>query len=372
MKTKYNPNKHHRRSIRLKGYNYAQAGRYFVTFCVKDREHFFGEIINDEMYLNDAGIMIEKWYLELENKFPKIRCHEYVVMPNHFHAIVQIVNGADDDPNVSGILGESNVSGILGESNVSGILGESNVSGILGEHIGSPLPHSPEMSDEPNITNSPIASDGRGEPMCSPDASDEPNITNSSEALNGRGEPMCSPDASDESNITDSSQALNGRDEPMCSPETSDEPNITNYPNISDATNFLKTNNSHIEQGRHAGLPLQSLPQSSNEQGRHIGLPQQPSTEQSRHIGLPHQSPQQKPILGEHKDSPLWEVVQWFKTMSTNEYIRGVKTLNWERFNGKLWQRNYYEHIIRNDESCEKIATYIINNPKNWKDDILR
>ena len=54
------------------------------------------------------------------------------------------------------------------------------------------------------------------------------------------------------------------------------------------------------------------------------------------------------PIEGEHAGSPLHRVVQWFKTITTNEYIRGVKTLGWQPFNGKLWQRNYYEHIIRN------------------------
>jgi REP element-mobilizing transposase RayT len=62
---------------------------------------------------------------------------------------------------------------------------------------------------------------------------------------------------------------------------------------------------------------------------------------------------------------------EWFKTMVTNEYIRGVKTLNWQPFNKKLWQRNYYEHIIRNDNSYQNISNYIINNPAKWQDDVL-
>lgn len=74
-------------------------------------------------------------------------------------------------------------------------------------------------------------------------------------------------------------------------------------------------------------------------------------------------------ILGEHKGSPLYRVVQWFKTMSTNEYIRGVKTLGWISFNGKLWQRNYYEHIIRNEISYYRISEYIRNNPAKWAAD---
>jgi hypothetical protein len=74
-------------------------------------------------------------------------------------------------------------------------------------------------------------------------------------------------------------------------------------------------------------------------------------------------------IEGEHVGSPLHRVVQWFKTMTTNEYIRGVKTLGWQPFNGKLWQRNYWEHIIRNEQSYQTISEYIINNPSKWNDD---
>jgi REP element-mobilizing transposase RayT len=57
--------------------------------------------------------------------------------------------------------------------------------------------------------------------------------------------------------------------------------------------------------------------------------------------------------------------------MTTNEYIRGVKNLNWEPFDKKLWQRNYWEHIVRDENSYFKITNYIINNPMNWKEDIL-
>ena len=78
-----------RKSIRLKGYDYTQAGMYFITFCCQNRKHFFGKIVNKELQLNEAGKMIEKWYLELENKFPDVTCGEFVVMPNHFHCILQ-------------------------------------------------------------------------------------------------------------------------------------------------------------------------------------------------------------------------------------------------------------------------------------------
>ena len=69
--------------------------------------------------------------------------------------------------------------------------------------------------------------------------------------------------------------------------------------------------------------------------------------------------------------SPLHRVVQWFKTMTTNEYIRGVKTQKWQPFDGTLWQRNYWEHIIRDEKSYQNITEYIINNPVNWEKDKL-
>ena len=67
--------------------------------------------------------------------------------------------------------------------------------------------------------------------------------------------------------------------------------------------------------------------------------------------------------------SPLYRVVQWFKTMTTNEYRRGVKNSGWQPFDGKLWQCNYYEHIIRNEKSYHNITNYIINNPVKWGED---
>ena len=61
----YNPNIHHRRSIRLKGYDYSKAGLYFITICVQNRDCLFGNVANDETILNDAGQMVVEWYYEL-------------------------------------------------------------------------------------------------------------------------------------------------------------------------------------------------------------------------------------------------------------------------------------------------------------------
>ncbi|MCT8841831.1 transposase, partial [Glaesserella parasuis] len=71
------------------------------------------------------------------------------------------------------------------------------------------------------------------------------------------------------------------------------------------------------------------------------------------------------------KSPSLFSIIQWFKTMTTNHYIRNVKENNWAYFNKRLWQRSYYEHIIRNEKSYIEICEYIQNNPLNWQLDKL-
>ena len=76
-----------------------------------------------------------------------------------------------------------------------------------------------------------------------------------------------------------------------------------------------------------------------------------------------------RPDGGAHAGAPLHKIVQWFKTMTTNEYLRGVKQYGWPRCAGRLWQRGYYEHIIRNEKSLNLIREYIASNPLCWPSD---
>ena len=231
----YNPEIHHRRSIRLKGYDYASEGLYFVTICTQNRECLFGEIKNDEMMLNDAGRMVEKWYLKTQDKVPDIVCHEMVIMPNHFHCIWENV-------------------GLHGAS-----------------AVGADLRVRP-----------------------------------------------------------------------------------------------VENNDGHINEGTHIGNGNTRMIL----EGAHIGNENTQLILEGAHIGAPLRDPVlDKTELGTHTGSPLSMVVRWFKTMSTNEYIRGVNELGWTPFERKLWQRNYYEHIIRDDASLLNIAYYIENNAANWQDD---
>jgi putative transposase len=193
---RFDPEKHNRRSIRLRGYDYAQAGAYFVTICTQGRECLFGQVVNGEMRLNDAGRMVERWWAELGNKYPTVIPDLCVVMPNHFHGIVVI-------------------------------------------------------TDAPAA---PVGADLRVSPGPGADTGE----------------------------------------------------------------------------GADTGAPLREPT------GSAPGIP---------------------------------KIVQWFKTMTTNEYIRGVKNLGWMSYPGRLWQRNYYEHVIRDGESLGHIRRYIVDNPAQWAND---
>src|SRR5216684_6315025 len=92
------PIKQRRRAIRLKDYDYKQAGAYFVTICTQERACLFGVIRDGKIWLNDAGRTIEQWWFELHHKFPMVETDEFVIMPNHFHGVVIITDvsvGAD-------------------------------------------------------------------------------------------------------------------------------------------------------------------------------------------------------------------------------------------------------------------------------------
>jgi putative transposase len=105
---KYNPEKHHRRSIRLKGYDYTQAGMYFVTICIWQRECLLGNVVgtdlpissnNDNdinqptpMYteLSRYGQVVQYNWNILAKKFSNVQLDEFVIMPNHIHGIIQL------------------------------------------------------------------------------------------------------------------------------------------------------------------------------------------------------------------------------------------------------------------------------------------
>jgi putative transposase len=88
---KYNPDHHHRRSIRLPEYDYSQSGIYFVTICTYQKQCLFGDIENGKMFLNQIGKIVREEWLKSAQIRREIELDEWVIMPNHLHGIVMIV-----------------------------------------------------------------------------------------------------------------------------------------------------------------------------------------------------------------------------------------------------------------------------------------
>jgi REP element-mobilizing transposase RayT len=199
--------------MRLKGYDYSQAGAYFVTICTQGRACLFGEVVDGEMRLNDAGRMVVAEWERLPALFPNVVLDAFVVMPNHIHGIVILTDPADD--------------------------------------------------------------------------------------------------------ATDGATAIGAT--------------------IGGATTGGATTRVAPTTARDDATPVGA------------GLVPAPSTPA---LSTP------APTLG--------DVIGAFKSRVTVEYIRGVKTFGWTPFDRRLWQRNYYEHIIRNEETLNCIRRYIAENPIRW------
>ena len=91
-KSTYNPDIHHRRSVRLKGYDYSSAGLYFITICCQNRISRFGHIENGTMILNQFGRVANDEWMNTPNIRKNIQLGEFIIMPNHMHGIIQIMH----------------------------------------------------------------------------------------------------------------------------------------------------------------------------------------------------------------------------------------------------------------------------------------
>jgi len=233
----YNPQKHHRRSIRLQGYDYSQEGLYFITICCQDRVHLFGRIVDGEMILNGAGSQSQECWQDIPNHFPNVVLHEFVIMPNHIHGIIEFVAGANNY---------------------------------------SPNNHSHQESNDDVTKNT---------------NEDNLQIVN---VLNNENE-IAGVILIDEIDGRDAIDGIDGRD---------------------------------VIDG----------------------------------------------ILGAKDFSPLRNVMWWSPSKTIGSVVRGFKigVTKWMRNNTNIvnvWQRNYYDHIIRNEQDYERISEYIKNNPILWKED---
>ena len=105
---KFNPDIHHRHSIRIKGYDYSKEGIYFITICTQNREKILAKIVTNNVgaglvpaqryETTRIGTMVEKIYLNLEKEFYNVILHSYIIMPNHIHGIIEICERAGTRP----------------------------------------------------------------------------------------------------------------------------------------------------------------------------------------------------------------------------------------------------------------------------------
>lgn len=91
---RFDRRKHNRCSIRLRGYDYSQAGAYFVTVCTFNQACLYGQVVEGEMRLNEYGLVVHKCWNELSSHYPYVETDEYAVMPNHLHGVILIIAGA--------------------------------------------------------------------------------------------------------------------------------------------------------------------------------------------------------------------------------------------------------------------------------------
>ena len=235
----YDRFKHHRRSIRLKGYDYSQNGAYFVTFRTQENGAIFGEVMDGVMKLNEPGRMVETVWMEIPIFYPGISIDAFQIMPNHFHGII-IIDYID----------------IIATPAQSGNPGDSENSKNAGN---------------PEKTGDPVRATPRGCP----------------------------------------------------------------FPKLIEG---IYLGQGDLGQGQARGpAPTRGTGPTAVNQG----------INSASRLSLP-------------------DVVHRFKTMTTKQYADGVKNSGWPPFPGRLWQRNYYERIIRNQGEFDRIRRYIINNPANW------
>ena len=138
QKTQYDPQKHHRKSIRWKGYDYTQAGAYFVTIVTHQRTELFGAIVDGEMILNPAGKIVQWEWQNLSQQFRFIELGAFIVMPNHFHGILIFhdIVGATHPARTSKIEGNPSVLEVHSSNSDGSPLPHGPKSGSLGAIIG--------------------------------------------------------------------------------------------------------------------------------------------------------------------------------------------------------------------------------------------
>ncbi len=108
----YNPNRHNRRSLRLKNYDYSRSGAYFITICCANRESRFGKVETGKMILNEFGVIANEEWVKLQERFLNFELDIFQIMPNHIHGIIILNDRHTADPSGAGFTPAQSEDGI--------------------------------------------------------------------------------------------------------------------------------------------------------------------------------------------------------------------------------------------------------------------
>ena len=315
----YNPKIHNRKSMRFNGYDYSQEGAYFITICCKDRACLFGEIKNREMILNANGIIAHNEWLQTTKIRSNVELDVFVIMPNHIHGIVIINNHAIDDRR-----------GVL---HTPGLL--MNDRGNKPDVLHAPGLLMNDRGNKPDVLHTPGSGSGTsgsvlgtsgsvlGAPGSALGASGSIKgvCDTPLQKTVGRGLGVCNT----------SLQKMDGRDMGVCN--TSLQITVGRDMGVCN-TSLQKT---VVRDMGLCNTPLQKM------DGRDLGVCNTPLRSPSNTIGA---------------------IVRGYKSAVTKQ-INILGSGNYNQ-SSTVWQRNYHDHIIRNEQSYQHISNYIINNPAKW------
>ncbi len=294
-------NRHHRRSIRLRNYDYTQCGAYFVTICTEERRCIFGQVVGGEMVVNEWGQIVAEEWEQTAIIRPNVELDAFVVMPNHVHAIIVI---ADDGRGGRGMDGRGMMHHAPTDAPTEYIT-----------PTGTPTPHDPQT-----------APGGTG-------VMDDRGITPGGTGRGGRG--------------------MDGRGMMHHAPTEYIAPTDTPTP--------------YDPQTTPGGMGVMDdrgiTPGGMGRGGRGMmhHAPTNPPTEYIAPTNPPTIREFSKPI-----PNSLPTIIGAFKAAITRRINRLPNPPDYA-----IWQRNYYEHIIRNEISLNHIRAYIANNAAKWAVDSL-
>jgi REP element-mobilizing transposase RayT len=332
LKMEYNPQIHHHRSIRLRNYNYAQEGLYFITICTYNRECLFGNIVlagdrnqlgdregrpyESEMILNEIGKIVDKEWNDLKNRFPHITLHAYCIMPNHFHGILEIT--------VSPVPVGAGLAPAQNNDNATPV-----GAGLApAQNNDNAIPVGARLAPAQYNDNATPVGAGLAPAQCNDNTTPvgaglapAPNNDNATPVGAGLAPAQCND----------------------------------NTTPIGSGLAPAQYNNNATPVG--SGL----APAQNNDNAIPVGAGLAPAQYNDNRVGAPvfRAGASPAPTVG--------QMIGAFKSLIMKKCLEIAESRN--EYLGKLWQRNYFENIIRDWQSYQTISDYIMNNPAEWEND---